>query len=343
MAGNLVTFIARRAVNAVVTLILMILIVFIIVHLIAPTPIDLARLYAPNPKVQVAVLKVIAREQGFYNPLPIQFLTYVENVFTGNFGTDLIYGNPEWDDIARFLPVSLQFVLIGNIVGVLMGLYTGAIAASNRNAKTDYTIKGVYLISFSAPTFIVGALLQLVVAYYLGLLPSNGMVDLTLTAPAVVTGFPLIDALIAGNWPYFVSVVQHLVLPVVAISITSFGLITRLTRASMVDALDRDYVKLAYMKGLTKRKVVYGTAFRNAMIPVITIVALTFGLSLGGAVVLEDVFRYQGIGYFAVNAVFSLDYVAILGTTIVLGIGVIVANLVADILYGVVDPRVRLS
>jgi peptide/nickel transport system permease protein len=343
LPGNIVTFVARRAVNAVITLILMIAIVFIIVHLIAPTPLDLARIYAPNPKVPKAELEILAVSQGFTKPLPIQFLNYVENVFTGNFGTDLIYGNPEWEDIAKFLPISLQFVIIGNVVGVLLGLYTGAISASNRNSKTDYGIKGVYLVSYSAPTFIVGAILQLVIAYYLGLLPATGMVDQTLNAPPTVTGFPLVDGLIAGNWKYLTSVTQHLVLPVVAIAITSFGLITRLTRASMIDALDRDYVKLAYMKGLTKRKVVYGTAFRNALIPIITIVAITFGLSFGGAVVLEDVFRYQGIGFFAINAVYSLDYVAILGTTIVLGIGVIAANLVADILYGVADPRARLS
>jgi peptide/nickel transport system permease protein len=343
MASGFAAFVVRRAINACVTIVLMILIIFVIVHVVAPTPIAMAKLYAPNPRASLDVLKEIARNQGFYDPLPVQFYNYVKNVFTGNFGTDLIYGNPELFEIQQYLPISLQIVLIGNVLGVLIGLFTGTISASNRNTKIDYGIKGLYLVTWSAPTFIVGALLQLVVAYQLGLLPSNGVVDNTLTAPPAVTGFPLIDAALAGNWPYFDSVVRHLVLPSIAIAVVGFGVITRLTRASMIDALDKEYVKLSFMKGLTKRKVVYGTAFRNALIPVITIVALTFGFSFGGAVVVEDIFNYHGIGYFTVQAVYGLDYVALLALTVVLGVAVIVANFIADILYGVADPRVRLT
>lgn len=343
MAAGIITFLIRRAINAVITIILMILIIFVLVHVVAPNPIAMAKLYSPNPRASTAVLEDIARNQGFYNPLPVQFWDYIRNVFTGNFGTDLMSGNPEIMMIGQYLPISLQIVLIGNVVGVLIGLFTGTISASNRNTKTDYGIKGLYLVTWAAPTFIVAALLQLVVAYWFGLLPPSGVVNSLLTAPKTVTGFPLIDSLIAGDWSYFTSVVQHMVLPSLAIAIMGFGLITRLTRASMIDALDKEYVELSYMKGLTKRKVVYGTAFRNALIPVITIVALTFGLSLAGAVVVEDIYNYHGIGYFTVQAVYNFDYVALLALTVVFGIAVIVANLVADLLYAVADPRVRLS
>lgn len=339
----MITFLVRRAINAVATLILMILIIFILVHIIAPTPIALAKLYAPNPKASTAILEQIAKAHGFYNPLPVQFVDYLRQIFTGNLGTDIMTGNPEIDEIRMFLPISLEIVILGNILGVMIGLFTGTISASNRKTATDYGIKALYLVTWSAPTFIVGALLQLIIAYYLGLLPSTGIANLSLTAPAVVTGFPLIDSALAGNWPYFVSVVRHMVLPVTAIALVGFGVITRLTRASMIDALDKDYVKLSYMKGLSKRKVVYGTAFRNALIPVITIIALTFGFSFGGAVVVEDIFSYKGIGYFTVQAALSLDYPAILALTIILGFAIILANLIADILYGVVDPRVRLT
>jgi peptide/nickel transport system permease protein len=343
LAAGIITFLIRRAINAVITIILMILIIFVLVHVVAPNPIAMAKLYSPNPRASTAVLEDIARNQGFYNPLPVQFWDYIRNVFTGNFGTDLMSGNPEIMMIGQYLPISLQIVLIGNVVGVLIGLFTGTISASNRNTKTDYGIKGLYLVTWAAPTFIVAALLQLVVAYWFGLLPPSGVVNSLLTAPKTVTGFPLIDSLIAGDWSYFTSVVQHMVLPSLAIAIMGFGLITRLTRASMIDALDKEYVELSYMKGLTKRKVVYGTAFRNALIPVITIVALTFGLSLAGAVVVEDIYNYHGIGYFTVQAVYNFDYVALLALTVVFGIAVIVANLVADLLYAVADPRVRLS
>lgn len=343
MAAGLATFLIRRVINAIVTIILMILIIFVLVHVVAPNPIAMAKLYSPNPRASTSVLKEIARNQGFYNPLPVQFWNYMKNVFTGNFGTDLMTGNPEIMMIGEYLPISLQIVLIGNVLGVLIGIFTGTISASNRNSKTDYGIKGVYLITWAAPTFIVAALLQLVVAYWLGLLPSTGVVNSILTAPKTVTGFPLIDSMLAGDWTYFASVVQHMVLPCLAIAIVGFGLITRLTRASMIDALDKDYVKLSYMKGQSKRKVVYGTAFRNALIPVITIVALTFGLSLAGAVVVEDIYSYHGIGFFTVQAVYSFDYVALLALTVVFGIAIIVANLIADLLYAVADPRVRLT
>jgi peptide/nickel transport system permease protein len=343
LASGMITFLVRRVINACITIIIMILILFFLVHVVAPTPVAMARLYSPNPRASTAVLENIARNQGFYDPLPVQFWNYLKNVFSGNFGTDLMTGNPEIMMIGQYLPISLQIVIIGNILGVLIGIFTGTISASNRNTKTDYGIKGLYLVTWAAPTFIVAALLQLVVAYWFGLLPPSGLVNSLLTAPKTVTGFPLIDSLVAGDWAYFWSVVQHIVLPSLAIAIMGFGLITRLTRASMIDALDKDYVKLSYMKGQTKRKVVYGTAFRNALIPVITIVALTFGLSLAGAVVVEDIYNYHGIGYFTVQAVYSFDYVALLALTIIFGVAIIAANLIADLLYAVADPRVRLS
>jgi peptide/nickel transport system permease protein len=344
MAG-FATFVFRRGINALVTILLMVLIIFLLINIVAPTPIAKAKLYAPNPRAPIQVLQEIAATHGFYDPPWVQFYDYIKNIFTGNFGTDIITGNPEMYQIEVYLPISLQIVIIGNVVGVLIGLFTGTISASNRNTKTDYAIKGIYLVTWSAPTFIVGALLQLIVAYDLGLLPSNSIVDSSLlaSAPQALTGFPLVDSAIAGNWVYFVSVVRHMVLPVIAISLVGFGIITRLTRASMVDALDKDYVKLAYMKGRTKRQVVYGTALRNALIPIITIVAITIGFSFGGAVIIEDIFNYHGVGFFTVQAVYGLDYVAILALTIVLGIAVIASNFVADILYGVVDPRVRIE
>jgi peptide/nickel transport system permease protein len=233
--------------------------------------------------------------------------------------------------------------VLGNVVGVLLGIFTGAIAASNRNTATDYGIKAVYLGTWAAPPFLVAILLQLVLAYYLGLLPTGGVANPVLAFPPAVTGLPLVDSLLAQNWTFLYSYLQHLILPALSIAVISFGGITRITRATMVDALDKDYVKLAYMKGLTKRKVVYGTAFRNAVIPIITLLALTFAFSVGGAVIIEDIFAYHGIGFFTVQAIYALDYPAVLATTIIIGVAVIVSNFIADVLYGAMDPRVRLT
>jgi peptide/nickel transport system permease protein len=335
-------FVARRAVNAVITVILMIALIFVIMHLVAPTPEDLARLYV-GPKFPPAELKLIAQRLGLTQPVYVQFVTYVTGFFRGNLGTDTIYGIPEILVIEEYFPVTLNMVLLGTLFGVLLGLFTGAIAASNRNTPTDYGVKALYLGTWAAPPFLVGIVLQLFLGYGLHLLPTSNVANPVLNVPPPVTGFPLIDSILAHDWTYLYSWTRHLILPAITIGLISFGSITRLTRATMVDALDKDYVKLAYMKGLRQRTVVWGTAFRNAIIPIVTLLALTFAATVGGAVIVEDVFEYHGIGFFAVQAAYALDYPAILAITVIVGFSVIIANFIADVLYGIMDPRVRLT
>jgi len=288
-------------------------------------------------------LQTIIQEYNLNAPLPVQFFEYLWNLFHGNLGLDTIYKAPESAIIAQYLPVTLELVLTGTVLAIVLGIFTGTIAASRRGSAVDQTIKGIYLVTWASPAFIVAFLLQLIIAYDLGLLPAGGLVDPSLTTPSAVTGFPLIDALLASNFIYFWSVLQHMVLPVLALAITTFGITTRIMRSSMIEALDKDYARLAYMKGFSKTQVVYRTAFRNAIGPIITLSALFFGTATAGAVIVEDVFQYHGMGFFTVQAIFSLDNVAILALTVIIGISVIIANLVADILYGVADPRVRLE
>jgi peptide/nickel transport system permease protein len=335
-------FVARRAVNAVITILIMIALMFAIIHLVAPTPEDLARLYV-GTHFTVPELIQIAHRMGFYQPIYVQFYNYVSGFFHGNLGTDTQYGIPELLVIQEYFPVTLNMVVLGTILGVVIGIFTGAIAASNRNTGTDYGIKAIYLGTWAAPVFLVGIFLQLVLAYELNLLPTGQVANPVLAIPAPITGLPLVDAILAQNWVYLYSYLRHLILPAVTIAVISFGGITRLTRATMVDSLDKDYVKLAYMKGLPKRQVVWGTAFRNAIIPIITLMALSFAFTVGGAVVVEDIFSYHGIGFFFVQAAYNLDYPAILAITVIVGFAVIIANFIADILYGVMDPRVRMT
>ena len=342
MVSHFPLFVVRRAVNAVITLILMMALVFALIHVVAPTPGDLARLYT-GTHLDPSQLAQVAHRLGLDQPLWVQFYNYVLNFFQGNLGTDTIYGIPEIQVIQRFLPITFELVVIGSAIGVLIGVFTGAIAASNRNTPTDYGVKATYLITWAAPPFLAAVVLQLVLAYYLNLLPPGNVADLSLAAPSAVTGLPMVDSLLARDWTYLASYLHHLVLPALTIALISFGSITRITRATMVDALDKDYVKLAYMKGLPKRNVVYGTAFRNAIIPIVTLIALTFAFAIGGAVVVEYVFAYHGIGYFTVDSVYNLDYPAILAITVIVGLSVIICNFIADVLYGIMDPRVRLT
>lgn len=343
MSANILFYVTRRAINAVITIIFLVFLIFIMIHIILPNPIGLARLYAPNPRISQSALQAIVKEYGLALPWPVQFYNYVVNLLHGNFGTDTQYHIPEIQVMEKFIPITLELVIVGNILGVLIGLYTGAISAANRNRSIDYGTKAIYLTTWSAPVFLVGFVVQLAFAFWLNLLPSSGVVNAALPPPPATTGVPMIDALLAGNWVYFWSVTQHVILPAVTLAIVSFGLVTRISRASMIDALDRDYVKLAYMKGLSKRQVVWGTAFRNALIPIITLVALIFAFSAGGAVIIEDVFFYHGAGWFTVSAIYNFDYPAIISFTVIIGVCVVAANLVADLLYAAVDPRVRLT
>jgi peptide/nickel transport system permease protein len=344
MVSSIVLYIIRRGVNAVITLLLLIALLFIILHSIVRTPVGLARIICGNPHCTDAAINQIIKTNGLTNPIYIQFLTYVSGIFHGNFGIDTIYkSQPELTVIGKFLPVTLELVITGSVIGILIGIYTGSIAASNRNRVQDYVVKAVYLTTWSTPVFLVAFLGQLFFAYWLNLLPATRIANPFLSPPKVVTGAPVLDSLIDGDWTYFYSSLQHIILPALAIAVAGFGIVTRLTRASMIDALDRDYVKLAYMKGLSKRQVVWGTAFRNAVIPIITLIALTFAFSVGGAVIIEDVFQYYGMGFFTVQAIYNFDYEAVLAVTLIVGIAVIMANLAADLLYAAADPRVRLT
>ena len=333
----------RRTLNALVTLLFLILFIFVLVHVLAPTPLALARLYAPNPHVPPSDLQVIIKQYDLDAPLWVQFYNYVVDLLHGNLGLDILYKVSEVYLVAKFLPITLELVLTGLVIAVVLGIFTGAIAAVNRPGALDNGIRILYIATWSSPPFLVAFIVQLFVAYELGLLPSTGMIDPGLAAPPAITGFLLVDSLLSGDLTYFMSALHHLILPAFVIAVVSFGVVTRIMRSSMIEALDKDYVRLDYMKGYSKRQAAYGTAFRNAIIPIITLCALFFGTSTAGAVIVEDIFDYHGMGYFTVQAIYGLDYVGILAVTLVVGISVIIANFVADVLYGLADPRIRLT
>ena len=169
------------------------------------------------------------------------------------------------------------------------------------------------------------------------------LADPTITMPKVITGFPLIDSLIAGNFPFFYSTLAHLILPALALALISFGLVTRITRSAMLESLRSDYVRTATMKGVGTRRAVYVHALKNSLLPVITIIALTFAYVIAGAVVVEEIFGYEGMGYLITEAVYNYDYPTLIGSTIVIVVAVVIINFVADVLYAVIDPRIRLG
>ncbi|KQB34872.1 ABC transporter permease [Acidiplasma cupricumulans] len=343
MNTNLVLYIIRRAIYALVTLIFIIVIVFFLIHLIAPTPQAMAGIYAGSGHHTKAEINAIIAKYHLNAPLYTQVLLYIGNIFHGNLGYDPVYHVPEISLIGRFLPRTLELVIPAIIISTFLGLYTGSFGASHRRKIQDHAVKGVYLVTWASPPFFIAIVLQLFFAYDLGLLPSTGIANPVLTPPPDVAAFPILNAIIAGDGAYLLSLIRHMILPVMAIALLSFGVITRITRASMIDAMESDYFKLELMKGVSRDTAVYRTALRNAAIPIVTLLALTFGYAVAGAVVVEDIFDYHGMGWFIVQSIYTLDYIAILSTTVIIAISIIIANLVADILYGIMDPRVRVK
>ncbi|MEM3951069.1 ABC transporter permease, partial [Saccharolobus sp.] len=244
MSINTVFFIIRRIINAFITLILLIILVFIMIHIIAPNPLALARLYT-GPHATYTELEQVAKQYGLDQPLYIQIINYIINIFHGNLGIDPTYKVPVVTLIGKYLPRTLELVIPATILSVVIGLFTGAIAASNRNKPLDYLVRGVYLVTWASPPFLIAVILQLVIAYYLRLLPPTGTVNPVLTPPKSITPFPLLNAMLAGDWPYFSSLVHHMVLPVIAIALVSFGIVTRIARASMLDYMESDFAKLS--------------------------------------------------------------------------------------------------
>jgi peptide/nickel transport system permease protein len=276
----------------------------------------------------------------------VQFINYLVDVFTGNLGYDPIYKEPEAYIIMHYLPITLTFMIPAVILTVLVGTVLGAVAAANRNKWGDYFIRAFYVFTWSSPPYFIALLVLLVFVYWLGPythLPASGYVNSLLPRPKVITGWPLIDAIIENNWAYVDSYLVHMMLPVLTVFLYSFGVYTRMARNVTLDVLESDYVRLAYIKGLSRRVVVYRVGLRNALIPLVTLMVLTFALSWTGAYVAEDVFDYHGMGYITTVAITSVDPLMVYDITLFVGISVIIANFIADILYGVLDPRVRIT
>jgi len=336
---GLAGYATRRVVYSLLLIIAAVSLVFVLTHVIAPNP---ASVWA-GPRAPPSVVQAVVEEYHLDQPLHLQLLYYLRDVFTFNFGISPFFKQPVSSLISVYFPRTLELSLVAMFISVVLGVFTGVFGAAHQDRKGDYAVRGFYLISWSMPPFLVALLLQLFLAYQWGLLPPSQLADPALTTPNTVTGLPIIDALIAGDYTFLYSSLIHLLLPAVALALISFGLITRIARSSTLESLRSDYVRTALMKGIGTRRAVYVHALKNSLLPVITVIALTFSYVIAGAVVVEQVFSYEGMGYLITQSVYNYDYPTLIGSTIVIVVAVVVINFAADILYAVIDPRIRLG
>jgi peptide/nickel transport system permease protein len=309
----------------------------------------LAAYITPGLPMSADALNSLRAQLHLDQPLPVQYYFYVAGLLDGDWGFSRTAAQSVLPALLGRLPATIELAMSAVTLSVGIGVPTGIIAALRRNHASDVAVRVVSIIGISFPVFWLGIVLQLVFFYYLGQLglpnlPSRGRVDelIALEYPLEpVTGFYLIDSLIRGNMPFFLSALSHLVLPAFTLSLISLASIVRIMRASMLEVLRQDYVLLARSKGLPRRMIIVRHALRNAITPVLTTAGTTLGILLGGAVVVETVFSWPGVGRLAAEGILNDDSVLVVGFTLFVASMMVLVNLAVDILYAVVDPRVR--
>src|SRR4051794_30223744 len=332
--------ILKRAMFAVPSLIGVVIVTFLLTRALPGDP----AAYFAGPAATKEAIEQIRMKLGLDKPLIVQFGSYVNDLAHGDLGNSLTTGQPVGKEIKSRLPASAELTLLGLIVSVAIALPLGIFAATNPNSLIDHACRVVTTAGVSLPVFFTGLILVYVFYYLLGWAPAPlGRLDVFFSPPPSVTGFYLVDSLIAGNFESFRAALSQLFLPALTLGIFSLAPIARMTRASMLAVLASDFVRTARASGLTPFTVIVTYAFRNAMLPVITTLGMVFSFLLGANVLVEKVFAWPGIGSYAVEALIASDFAPVQGFVLTMAVMYVLLNLLIDILYGLIDPRVRVE
>ncbi|MDE1947802.1 MAG: ABC transporter permease [Burkholderiales bacterium] len=329
----------RRLVLLVPVLLGLTMLVFAIGRLLPGDPVRLAA----GPNASDAEVAALAREFGLDQPIPLQYWHYLTGLLHGDWGRSLQSRGPVLDDLKVFLPATLELVFAAMAIAIAVGIALGLLAAVWRNGWVDYSVRLLSLASISMPRFFLGLLLQLVFAMWLGWFSLGGRFPLTASPPPTITGMLTLDSLLAGDMGAFVEALKHLALPALAMSLSPLATITRMMRASTIEVLQQDYVLTARALGIPAAKLMFKHVLRNALSATLTVIGLYFGWLLSGTVLVETVFDWPGIGLYATKSILTQDFMPIMGVVLVIGTLFVVFNLIVDLLYGVIDPRVKLK
>jgi len=289
-----------------------------------------------------AQIEQLRHQLGLDQPLYMQFFTYLGQILQGDFGRSLMTGSPVLQEVGARFPATIELALFAILLATVFGIIMGVVAAVRQNTKWDYSTMIISLLGVSMPIYWLGLLLIILFAVILGWLPAAGRIDIGLE-PARVTGMYILDSILTGNFAALVSSLRHIIVPGIALASYSTAIIARMTRSTMLEVVRQDYIRTARAKGLTERAVIYRHALRNALIPVITVIGLQMGSLLGGAVLTETVFSWPGIGGRLVEAILANDYPLVQGSVILVATIFVLVNLLVDILYAYIDPRIHYS
>jgi peptide/nickel transport system permease protein len=290
-----------------------------------------------------AIVAAYRAHYGLDQPLPVQYATYLGNLVGGDLGESQQTHRSVLTDLQAAVPATLEIALGAIVLSVVIGVGFGVVAAVRRGHLADSALRVVSLVGISVPTFWLALVAFYVFSFQLDLAPGSGRLSPATSAPPDVTGLYTVDALLAGEWETFGDAVAHLMLPTLVLTLYTVGLLTRFTRSAVLEVLEQDFVRSARAKGLPGRTVLLRYVLRAAMVPILTVVGLAFGALLSGTVLVEQVFSWPGVGSYAYQAASHLDLPAVMGVGLFVGVVYLVINLVVDVLYGAIDPRVRVS
>jgi peptide/nickel transport system permease protein len=334
-----VRYIIRRIILLVIVMLGVSLFTFIISHSVPGDPLvaHLGQQAMSDPEI-VETYKV---KWGLDKPLPVQYFDYVKNMLHGDMGISIASKRPVIDDLARYFPATFELATMATIMAAVIGLFLGVISARKYNKIPDHLARAISIIGISMPAFWLSLLLLNLLYLKAGIFPGSGKLSLNFSSVDVKTGFLIIDSITQGNRKMLFDALHHMILPAFVLAASTMGIITRTVRSSMLDVMGQDYLRTARAKGLSESVVINKHALRNALIPTITMFGLSYGNLLGGTVVVETIFSYPGLGWYAYNSAISLDFPAIMGVTFVVAFITALMNLLVDITYSLIDPRIR--
>jgi peptide/nickel transport system permease protein len=317
------------------------LIAFVLTHLVPGDPAE-ANLGQRAGSDPVAV-QVFRERYGLDKPLPVQYVVYLGNLLHGDMGESEQSRRPVRTDLAEYIPATAELALTSIVLSAILGVGLGVFAALHRDRWLDQVLRVVSLGGMSMPSFWLALVALYVFFYLLSWAPGSGRLDPGIPIPPRVTGMVTVDALLSGQLDVLSNAVQHLILPACVLAAFNMSLFTRFTRSAMLEVLQNDFVRTARAKGLSERTVIFGHVLRAASPPIITVIGLAFGNVMTGTVLVENIFSWPGIGQYSFRSATTLDLPAIVGVMLFVALVYILANLVVDVAYGAIDPRVRLT
>lgn len=334
----MIKYVLKRLALLVPVLIGVSIIVFIVMHVLTsdPTSIILGQHASAD---QIAALR---KQLGLDNPLYVQYLDFLKGLLHRDFGNSLITQTSVWSELTTRLPATVELAFTSIIIASIVGVTIGVISAIKQNSIIDYISMIGALLGVSMPIFWLGLILIVVFSLQLHILPVSSRIQVGME-PVHITGFYILDSIFTGNMAALEDSIKHLMLPSIALASYSTAIIARMTRSTMLEVIGQDYIRTARAKGLAEKTVIIGHALKNAFIPIITVIGLQLGSLLGGAVLTETVFAWPGIGSYTIDAILKSDYPVVQGAVMLMAIIFVTVNLIVDLIYGLLDPRIKYS